>query len=36
MDKGHRYADKELEKIASQITEIFGQTDEKVIEIIKR
>lgn len=36
MDKGHRYADKELEKIASQITEIFGKADEKVIEIMKR
>ena len=36
MDKGHRYADKELEKIASRITEIFGQTDNKVIEIIRR
>ena len=36
MDKGHRYADKELEKIASQITEIFGKVDEKVIEIMKR
>ena len=36
MDKGHRYADKELERIASQITEIFGQTDDKVIAIMKR
>lgn len=36
MDKGHKQADKELEKIAKKLIEIFDEVDRKVVEKMTR